>query len=241
MPMSFEAKPIEPVSEPSAWSAPLLRSPSQRSIGWLMELKMVGECREVSAPRASGENWRRSAPQSRAGWQLAHAVLPSAETGVSQKSARPSSARGEDESVLGFSCPNKAAASRRSSSSARAAPVPTAIAAAISRILIWAPLPASCGRRCHHTPLAIEHVAGWITSQLHGDLLVRRIAQRRIQANKKWQLSHRCALYGIRIKNAATGADTGSAFKKPPPYLATAWPSPFPTRITLSERNALQL
>src|SRR5207247_9790787 len=86
-PASFEAKPIEPVIELSAWSAPFLRSPSQRSIGWLTELKMVGECREVSAPRASGEKRRRSAPQSRAGWQLAHAVFPSAESRVSQQSA----------------------------------------------------------------------------------------------------------------------------------------------------------
>ena len=60
-----------------------------------MVLKTGGEWREVSSPRASVENGRRSALQSRAKWQLEHAVLPSADTRVSQKSARPSSACAE--------------------------------------------------------------------------------------------------------------------------------------------------
>src|SRR5436190_22776746 len=96
MAASLDANPSEPVSEPSAWSARLLRSPSQRNVGWLIELNTGGECREVNAPRASGEKARRSALQSLAKWQLAHAVLPSAEARVSQKSSRPSSAWGDD-------------------------------------------------------------------------------------------------------------------------------------------------
>src|SRR5258707_12166156 len=105
MPASLDAKPIEPVSELSAWSAPLLRSPSQRSIGWLIELNTVGECRDVRAPRASGEKRRRAAPQSRAGGQLAHAVLSSAEARGSPKSARPSSAPGGALALACVYCP----------------------------------------------------------------------------------------------------------------------------------------
>src|SRR6185437_1800979 len=57
-------------------------------------LKIVGECREVGSARASMEAGRGSAPQLEGRWQLAHAVLPSAETRVSQKSARPRRAWG---------------------------------------------------------------------------------------------------------------------------------------------------
>src|SRR5262249_50965610 len=119
-PASFEGKPMEPLMEPSACSAAFLRSPSQRSAGWAVELNTVGEWRDVSAARASGEKDRWSAPQSRAVWQLAHAVLPSSESLVSQNSARPSSASGDPAAVLSLISPNSAAAWRRSGSSARA-------------------------------------------------------------------------------------------------------------------------
>jgi hypothetical protein len=85
---------MEPVIEPSACSAPVLRSESQRRPGRGIALKMVGELREVTSPRASTDPRRRSAPKSSAGWQLAQAVLPSSDTRVSQKRARPSAASG---------------------------------------------------------------------------------------------------------------------------------------------------
>src|SRR5262245_18103904 len=90
-----------------------------------MELKTVGECRDVSASRASGENCRRSAPQWREKWQLAHTVLQSAEARVSQKSARPSYACGVDGSPPALIWPKSAAASRRKASSALAASAAT--------------------------------------------------------------------------------------------------------------------
>src|SRR3954464_6712913 len=153
MPASFEAKPSDPVSEPSAWSAPLFRSPSQRSVGWSIELNIVGEWRDVSAPRAagekrpgsgppraSGEKRRRSAPQSRAGWQLAQAVLPSSDARSSQKSSRPSCAWRDAVAAGAFSAPKSAAASRRSASSAHAPLMPMAIRMAISGSLMRATL-----------------------------------------------------------------------------------------------------
>jgi hypothetical protein len=85
---------MDPVIEPSAWSAPVLRSESQRRPGRVIELKIVGELRDVRSPRASTEARRRSAPKSAAGWQLAQAVLPSSDTRVSQKRERPSSTSG---------------------------------------------------------------------------------------------------------------------------------------------------
>src|SRR5260221_2036597 len=139
MPASLDEKPIEPVSELSAWSAPLLRSPSQRSIGWLIELNTVGECRDVRAPRASGEKRRRSAPQSRAGWQLAHAVLSSAEARVSQKNARPRSACGDVLALACLICPNSRTACWCRASSARAGLI--VASAATANISLFMPPP----------------------------------------------------------------------------------------------------
>jgi hypothetical protein len=151
----LEAKPIEPVIELSAWSAPFFRSPSQRSIGWLIELKIVGECREVSAPRASGEKRRLSAPQSRAKWQLPQAVLPSVDSLGSQKMARPSSACADNTSGPPFICPKRSLASRRKASSAPAAPgmqTPnTAIHAATMRIFMLASFRHHDCRQAKHT------------------------------------------------------------------------------------------
>src|SRR5262249_60062042 len=88
-PSSFVLNPSEPVIEPCAWSAPVLRSASQRRPGRGMALKIVGELRDVSSPRASGEKRRRSAPKSSAGWRLAPAGLPSNGMRFAPEGGRP--------------------------------------------------------------------------------------------------------------------------------------------------------
>src|SRR5262245_8554114 len=83
-----------------------------------MALNIVGECREVGALRASIEKRRRSAPQSRARWQLAQAVFPSAERRVSQNSARPSSTSADAAWLYGLSTPKSCTPCARSAGSA---------------------------------------------------------------------------------------------------------------------------
>src|SRR5215467_11495205 len=112
-PASLEVKPIEPVSEPSACCARSLRSPSQRSAGCSEALKIVGDWRDVSSPRASGEKRRGSAPHAEAGWQLEHAVFPSADSRVSQNSVRPSAISGVSFIDTPSIRPNNVAASLR--------------------------------------------------------------------------------------------------------------------------------
>jgi hypothetical protein len=80
---------MDPVRDPSACSASVFRSPSQRRLGWPSELKIVGDWRGVGLPAASIDAGSGSAPQCEDGWQEAHATFPFSETAVSQNRARP--------------------------------------------------------------------------------------------------------------------------------------------------------